>query len=172
MWFALGVLLKFVDECRFEYCSSTHFCLEEHLTDPSRRQHLHEIISFPSKSSWCVFLWSLPRSIESLFLKKSELRWNTSPPTKNEKVSHSIKKNNEKFSSLIKTTNINTEEIFSIHSTSFSCSEETLLVLILGQHQRRKEKGLEAKSDCSNTVLWFSIVMTQSISWHFRTSPQ
>ena len=49
---------------------------------------------------------------ESLFLKKSELR----------KDWRSVL--SRRFSSSIKTTNINTEEIFSVHSTSFSCSEE------------------------------------------------
>ncbi len=54
----------------------------------------------------------------------------------------------------------------------FLAQKKILLVLILGRHQCRKEEELEAKSDCSNTFLWFSIVMTRSISWHFRTSPQ
>ncbi len=28
MWFALGVLLKFVDGCRFEYCSNNMFIVQ------------------------------------------------------------------------------------------------------------------------------------------------
>ncbi len=67
----------------------------------------------------CIPVVTAKKHRESLFLKKSELRWNTSLSAKNEKVSHSTKKNNEKFSSSIKMTNINTEEIFSVHSTSF-----------------------------------------------------
>ena len=81
-----------------------------------------------------------------------------------------------RFSSSIKTTNINTEEIFSVHSTFFfSCSEENTARTRPWPTQtpwKKKKNNLEAKSDCLNTVLWFSIVMTQSISWHFRTSPQ
>ena len=80
-----------------------------------------------------------------------------------------------RFSSSIKTTNINTEEIFSVHSTSFFllrrkyCSYSSLADT---NTVKKKKNNLEAKSDCPNAVLWFSIVKTQSISWHFRTSPQ
>ena len=78
-----------------------------------------------------------------------------------------------RFSSSIKTTNINTEEIFSVHSTFFfPAQKKILLALILGRHQQRKKKNLEAKSDCPNIVPWVSIIKTRSISWHFRISPQ
>ncbi len=97
---------------------------------------------------------------------------NTNPPIQRlKKRSNFVKR---RFSSSIKTTNINTEEIFSVHSTSFFllrrkyCSYSSLA----DTNTVKKKNNLEAKSDCPNTVLWFSIVMTQSISWHFRTSPQ
>jgi hypothetical protein len=46
-----------------------------------------------------------------------------------------------RFSSSIKTTNINTEEIFSVHSTFFFLvQKKILLVLVLGRHQRREEE--------------------------------
>jgi hypothetical protein len=45
-----------------------------------------------------------------------------------------------RFSSSIKTTNINTEEIFSVHSTFFPAQKKILLVLILGRHQHREEE--------------------------------
>jgi hypothetical protein len=51
-----------------------------------------------------------------------------------------------RFSSSIKTTNINTEEIFSVHSTFFfPAQKKILLVLILGRHQHRKEEEFRSK---------------------------
>ena len=57
----------------------------------------------------------------------------------------------------------------------FSCSEEkycSYSSLADTNTVKKKKNNLEAKSDCPNAVLWFSIVETQSISWHFRTSLQ
>ena len=66
---------------------------------------------------------------ESLFLKKSELR----------KDWRSVL--SRRFSSSIKTTNVNTEEIFSVHSTFFFLvQKKILLVLVLGRHQHREEE--------------------------------
>ena len=78
-----------------------------------------------------------------------------------------------RFSSSIKTTNINTEEIFSVHLTFFfllrrkHCSYSSL-----ADTNTVKKKNLEAKSDCPNAVPWVSIIKKRSISWHFRISPQ
>ena len=79
-----------------------------------------------------------------------------------------------RFSSSIKTTNINTEEIFSVHSTFFFlfrrkyCSYSSLA----DTNAVKKKNNLAAKSDCPNIVFCLPIVKTRSISWHFRTSPQ
>ena len=79
-----------------------------------------------------------------------------------------------RFSSSIKTTNINTEEIFSVHSTFFFLvQKKILLVLILGRHQHREEEEqFSSKKWRSEHFLCLSIVRKRSISWHFRTSPQ
>ncbi len=78
-----------------------------------------------------------------------------------------------RFSSSIKTTNINTEEIFSVHLTFFLfrrkyCSYSSLA----DTNTVKKKNNLAAKSDRPNIVFCFSIVKKRSISWHFRTSPQ
>jgi hypothetical protein len=59
-------------------------------------------------------------------------------------------------------TNINTEEIFSVHLTPF---------FLLRRNTARTHpwptptpEKEEARSNCLNTVLWFSFVMMQSIS--------
>ena len=52
-----------------------------------------------------------------------------------------------RFSSSIKTTNINTEEIFSVHSTFFfPVQKKILLVLVLGRHQHREEEEKQFSS--------------------------
>lgn len=141
-------------------CSAIRIRLEEHLADPSRRQHRRN--QFVSEQIVLVCIPVVPaekkRSIERVSSWRSPNYVETQVRLRKDWRSVLSRR----FSSSIKTTNINTEEIFSVHSTSFfmprrkHCSYSSL-----ADTSTVKKKNLEAKSDCPNIVPWFSIVKTQ-----------
>ena len=152
-------------------CSAIRIRLEEHLADPSRKQR--RCNQFVSEQIVLVCIPVVPaeeRSIERVSSWRSPDYVETQ--VRLQKDWRSVL--SRRFSSSIKTTNINTEEIFSVHSTFFFLAQKKiLLVLILGRHQHREEEEqFRSKKWPSEHFLCLSIVKKRSISWHFRTSPQ
>ena len=102
-------------------------------------------ICFRANRLWCVFLWypAEERSIERVSSWRSPNYVETQVRLRKDWRSVLSRR----FSSSIKTTNINTEEIFSVHSTFFFLvQKKILLVLVLGRHQRREEEEEQFRS--------------------------
>ena len=103
-------------------CSAIRIRLEEHLADPSGKQR--RCNQFVSEQIVLVYIPVVPaedRSIERVSSWRSPNYVETQVRLRKDWRSVLSRR----FSSSIKTTNINTEEIFSVHSTFFfSCSEE------------------------------------------------